>query len=158
MDASITVTGNVGSDVDLRSDDTNEWAYAAFRLACTPRQHRAGSWRDGETIWLNVNCRNRALSLNVRASIAKGDPVIVSGRLSTWSWTNKETGVVHERLVLEALSVGHDLTRGTSSFRRAERATVEPPAPEESDVFGELEVEGDGGHGGAAPDAAEAAA
>lgn len=158
MDATITVTGNVGSDIDLRSDDTNEWAYAAFRLACTPRQFRSGGWRDGETIWLNVNCRNKALSLNVRASIGRGDPVIVSGRLSTWSWVNKETGVVNERLVLEALTVGHDLTRGTSSFRRAERATVEPPAPEESDPFGELAGEGEGSTGDDTPDVAEAAA
>ncbi|MDN5984958.1 MAG: hypothetical protein L0H88_04440, partial [Propionibacterium sp.] len=35
----------------------------------------------------------------------------------------------HERLVLEAKSVGHDLARGTSRFTRNERvAPAEPPA------------------------------
>lgn len=156
MDATIIVTGNVGSDIDVRSDDTNEWAYASFRLACTPRVHRNGNWRDGGTLWLNVNCRNKALSLNVRTSVGKGDPVIVTGRLTTWSWTDKETGVVNDRLVLEAVTVGHDLTRGISSFRRAERATAEPPAPDETDPFGELENEDAGSSGGGS--GAEAAA
>ena len=45
MDATITVTGNVGSDIDVRTDDSNEWAYAAFRLACTPRFVRAGTFQ-----------------------------------------------------------------------------------------------------------------
>ena len=139
MDATITVTGNVGSDIDLRTDTTNDWAYAAFRLASTPRMLRNGSWRDGETTWLNINCRNRSLSLNVHASIAKGDPVVVTGRLTTWSWTNKETGEVQDRLVLEAVSVGHDLCRGTSTFSKAERSVPEPPPAADPGVFDDLE-------------------
>ncbi|MBP8918811.1 MAG: single-stranded DNA-binding protein [Micropruina sp.] len=135
MDALITVTGNVGSDIEVRTDDTNEWAYAAFRLACTPRINRGGNWRDAETTWLNVNCRNRALSLNLKASLGKGDPVIATGRLTTWSWTNKETGEVQERLVLEATAVGHDLTRGTATFKRAERSAPEPVSDEVPGVF-----------------------
>ncbi|NMD46380.1 MAG: single-stranded DNA-binding protein [Propionibacterium sp.] len=138
MDATITVTGNVGSDIDVRTDDSNEWAYAAFRLACTPRFVRAGTWRDGETTWLNVNCRNRAMSLNVQASVSKGDPVIVTGRLTTWSWVNSETGEVREKLVLDAFAIGHDLGRGTSTFKRAERAAQQPPA-EDPSVFQGLE-------------------
>lgn len=138
MDATITVTGNVGSDIDVRTDDTNEWAYAAFRLACTPRFVRNGSWRDGETTWLNINCRNRMLALNVQASVSKGDPVIVTGRLTTWSWTNSETGEIRERLVLEAIAVGHDLGRGTTAFSRVERQAPTPPVDDPS-VFGDLE-------------------
>ncbi|MFT4217026.1 MAG: single-stranded DNA-binding protein [Micropruina sp.] len=138
MDATITVTGNVGSDIDVRTDDTNEWAYAAFRLACTPRFVRNGSWRDGDTTWLNVNCRNRQLSLNVQASVAKGDPLIVTGRLTTWAWTNTETGELRERLVLEAVAVGHDLSRGTTAFKKTERSSQQPPVDDPS-VFKELE-------------------
>ncbi|MFT3832515.1 MAG: single-stranded DNA-binding protein [Micropruina sp.] len=141
MDATITVTGNVGSDIDVRTDDTNEWAYAAFRLACTPRFVRNGTWRDGETTWLNVNCRNRMLSLNVQASVNKGDPLIVTGRLSTWSWTNSETGEIRERLVLEAIAVGHDLSRGTTAFRKTERPAQQPPV-DDPGVFKDLEDSG----------------
>lgn len=138
MDATITVTGNVGSDIDVRTDDSNEWAYAAFRLACTPRFVRNGTWRDGETTWLNVNCRNRLLSLNVQASVSKGDPLIVTGRLTTWSWVNSETGEVREKLVLDAFAIGHDLGRGTTTFKRAERAAQQPPV-EDPSVFHDLE-------------------
>lgn len=138
MDATITVTGNVGSDIEVRTDDSNEWAYAAFRLACTPRFVRNGMWRDGETTWLNVNCRNRQLSLNVQSSVGKGDPLIVTGRLATWSWTNAETGEVREKLVLEAIAIGHDLSRGTTRFSRLERTTTQPPVDDPS-VFSELE-------------------
>lgn len=146
MDATITVSGNVGSDIDLRTDPSNEWAYAAFRLASTPRVLRQGGWRDGETTWLNVNCRSRSLSLNVHASITKGDPVLVTGRLSTWSWVNKETGEMQDRVVLEAVSVGHDLCRGTTSFQRAERQVAEPPATDGS-MFDELAVSVESGPG-----------
>ncbi len=158
MDATITVTGNVGSDIDLRVDSNNEWAYAAFRMASTPRMLRNGVWRDGETTWLNINCRNRSLSLNVHASIVKGDPVVVTGRLATWSWINKETGEVQDKLVLEAVSVGHDLCRGTSTFQRAERATPEPSV-NDGEIFRNLEnVDGDASQHSATSGQAEQAA
>jgi len=158
MDATITVTGNVGSDIDLRVDSSNEWAYAAFRMASTPRMLRNGVWRDGETTWLNINCRNRSLSLNVHASIVKGDPVVVTGRLATWSWINKETGEVQDKLVLEAVSVGHDLCRGTSTFQRAERATPEPSV-NDGEIFRNLEnVDGNASQHSATSGQAEQAA
>ena len=158
MDATITVTGNVGSDIDLRVDSSNEWAYAAFRMASTPRMLRNGVWRDGETTWLNINCRNRSLSLNVHASIVKGDPVVVTGRLATWSWINKETGEVQDKLVLEAVSVGHDLCRGTSTFQRAERATPEPSV-NDGEIFRNLEnIDGNASQHSATSGQAEQAA
>ena len=158
MDATITVTGNVGSDIDLRVDSNNEWAYAAFRMASTPRMLRNGVWRDGETTWLNINCRNRSLSLNVHASIVKGDPVVVTGRLATWSWINKETGEVQDKLVLEAVSVGHDLCRGTSTFQRTERATPEPSV-NDGEIFRNLEnIDGNASQHSATSGQAEQAA
>lgn len=126
MDAAVWVTGNVGSEVTLK--EYREGAtYASFRLACTPRLWRAGQWSDDETTWMGVVC-SKALALNVKSSISKGDPVIAVGRLRTESWTDPQ-GVRQERLKLEAQSVGHDLTRGTSVFRKTNRA-----APEEQEV------------------------
>jgi len=106
----------------------------------------------------SVNCRNRSLSLNVHASIVKGDPVVVTGRLATWSWINKETGEVQDKLVLEAVSVGHDLCRGTSTFQRAERATPEPSV-NDGEIFRNLEnVDGDASQHSATSGQAEQAA
>ena len=120
MDASITLAGNVGTDVEFNSGEG--WAFARFRLATTPRFRRNGEWVDGETTWVNVSISGRSAE-NVRASVAKGDPLIVVGRLRTHTWDSE--GVKHDRLVVEATAVGHDLSRGTTLFTRPER-----PRPE----------------------------
>jgi single-strand DNA-binding protein len=122
MDAQIWMTGNVGSEVEFRQV-RDDLAFASFRLACTPRTRKAGDWVDGETTWIAVSC-SRATAEHVRSSIGKGDPVIVVGRLRTTRWTDNQ-GVEQERMIIEATSIGHDLSRGTSVFRKAPRAVVE---------------------------------
>jgi single-strand DNA-binding protein len=122
MDATISITGNVGSEVKFR-EPREGLAYASFRLGCTPRTWRSEGWRDDETTWIGVVC-NKTLALNVKSSIGKGDPVVVVGRLRTERWTDTE-GVEHERLKLDAQSVGHDLSRGTSVFRKSPKVVVE---------------------------------
>ena len=122
MDAQIWMTGNVGSEVEYRQV-RDDLAFASFRLACTPRTRKAGDWVDGETTWIGITC-SRLLAEHVKSSIGKGDPVIVVGRLRTTRWTDPQ-GVDQERMIIEASSIGHDLTRGTSSFQKAIRPVVE---------------------------------
>ena len=117
MDALISLSGNIGTDVEFQ--DGEGWSYARFRLACTPRFLKQGEWTDGETPWVTVRCTNRT-AINVRDSLKKGDPVLVSGKLRTHVWQNSE-GERQDRLVVEAVSLGHDLTRGTSVFQRPAR-------------------------------------
>ncbi len=126
MDAHIHLTGNVGGDVEYRNKSV---PVASFRLACTPRIKKAGDWIDGATTWLTVTCF-RGLATNAAGSLRRGDPVVVTGRLRTNTW--HKDGVDHERLVLEATSVGHDLTWGTSAFRRVAKATA--PVDREDDL------------------------
>ncbi len=128
MDAMVWMTGYVGGDVEFRTVK-DEYTFASFRLACTPRQWRGGEWVDGETTWIVVSC-SRGLAENVRSSVGKGDPVVVAGKLRTDRWTDGQGGS-HERLVIEALSVGHDLSRGTSVFRRASRSAAAADSPAE---------------------------
>ena len=122
MEAAVWITGNVGSEVELK-EYREGVTYASFRVACTPRLWRGGQWGDDETTWLGVVC-NKPLALNVKSSVGKGDPVVVVGRLRTERWTDPQ-GVRHERIRLDAQSVGHDLSRGTSVFQRSPRAVVE---------------------------------
>lgn len=117
QDALISLSGNVGTDVEFSQGEG--WQLARFRLACTPRRLRQALWVDGETTWVSVNCWGR-MAENVIASLAKGDPVVVTGKLRTSAWTTPD-GVRHERLLVEAGGIGHDLGRGTSSFTRNER-------------------------------------
>jgi single-strand DNA-binding protein len=113
MDAIITVSGNLGADVEFHQGDG--FSKASFRIACTPRLRRGQDWVDGHTTWLNIECSNR-IADNVRDSLTKGDPVVVTGRLRTRVWESQ--GTKHERMVIEASSIGHDLSRGTSKFTR----------------------------------------
>jgi single-strand DNA-binding protein len=138
MDMAVTVTGNVGGDVEHRVTRTG-LATAQFRLACTPRVFREGVWQDQPTTWIAIECF-RGLADNVSSSLTKGDPVVVQGRLRTRSWTDTN-GVIHERLVIEATTLGHDLNRGTSAFRKVNRILAAPVEPEASDAEGIEEPE-----------------
>ena len=121
MDAQMSLAGWVGTPVDLRDGDDVGSAWASFRIAHTPRyRDRNGEWQDGETVWLTVNC-HRALAVNVGASLEKGDPVLVAGRLESRARTDDQTGERNPLQVLVAGSVGHDLARGTSRFTKRSR-------------------------------------
>lgn len=129
-DTLISFQGNVGGDVTLRH--AAESPVASFRVACTPRhyQKRSEEWVDGETQWYTVNVW-RALAEHCAASLRRGDPVFVQGRLRARSWVNSAGTEVtgHE---VEATVVGHDLTRGTAVFSRSSRSRSEPAAPDDA--------------------------
>jgi single-strand DNA-binding protein len=119
MEAYLTISGYVGGEVEFRRTDRTQTSKSTFRLACTPRVHRQGCWTDDPTTWVTVTCW-RALADHVASSVGKGDPVIVVGRVRTQTWTGTDEQE-HSRMVIEATTVGHDLTRGTSAFRRVQR-------------------------------------
>jgi single-strand DNA-binding protein len=120
-DVQMTVSGWVGSDPEFHSGHAPRSDRVTFRLASTPRffDRAAGGYRDQETVWLKVKAW-RDLAHNIAASVHVGEPVVVVGRLRTHTYTvDGETKQYQE---LEAGSVGHDLTLGTSMFRRTSRA------------------------------------
>jgi single-strand DNA-binding protein len=117
MEALVHITGHAGTEVETRGNGT----VAAFRLACTPRVRTKSGWADGNTTWIEVSCF-RLLAEHVAASVRKGDPVVVVGKLRTSVW--EKDGETHERLVVEADTIGHDLNRGTAIFRRRPRLTA----------------------------------
>jgi len=147
MDAQVWMTGRVGSEVEYKAI-SNTFAVASFRMACTPRVQRAGEWTDEPTTWVSVRCA-RTLAEGAKCSLIKGDPIVVVGRLRTHVWTDAD-GVVHEQLRVEATTLGHDLTQGTSAFRRLRRSVPESGA-------GEAPA-GSGSDGEAEPGAGEEAA
>lgn len=97
-----------------------------LRVVNRPRvkDHASGEWRDGPPSFVTVVCW-RALAENVAASVGKGDPVVVTGRLRTGSYTAAD-GQPRQSVEIHASSVGHDLTLGRSRFAYASRA----PTPE----------------------------
>lgn len=117
-DSLITFTGWVGSQVELTHVGEGDGVpVATFRVGSTPRRLRDGRWENGETIWYAVKAW-RSLATHLAASVRSGEPVLVTGRFVAESW-QKEDGTPVTRHVVVAQSVGHDLTRGTSTFTRA---------------------------------------
>lgn len=125
----VTLQGWAGSDVDLR--ETSSGAVASFRLGCTPRYYRNNEWHDGQTSWFTVTAW-RALARNVKESVRKGDPVLVHGRIRVESWQPDGEQPPRTSWTVDAGFVGHDLNRGTSSFARPVRPTLQEPAEVES--------------------------
>ncbi|MCL1907006.1 MAG: single-stranded DNA-binding protein [Propionibacteriaceae bacterium] len=118
MQASMTVTGYVGHDIELRQTKTGV-STVNFRIGTTPRIKKDNEWLDGVTTWTSVVCY-RNLADHVAKSLKKGQPVVVHGRVRTQTW-NDAQDVQHDRTFVEAITVGHDLTKGVASFEKAVR-------------------------------------
>jgi single-strand DNA-binding protein len=129
----VTLQGHVGGDVELRT--AGETCVANIRVACTPRryQRRTEEWVDGPTQWYTVNAW-RALGEHCASSLRRGDPVVVHGRLNARTYVNRHNVEV-TAFEVEAVAVGHDLSRGVSRFTRAPKpsgagAPADPPGEE----------------------------
>jgi single-strand DNA-binding protein len=117
----LQVHGRVGTDVTYK-ESVSGIPMASFRLGSTPRRFNRAEqrWEDRPTAWFTVECW-RGLAQNVNASVSKGQPVFVTGRLKTKEWTD-EDGTTHSRSsYIDAQSVGHDLNWGTATFQKTER-------------------------------------
>ena len=121
MDANVSFTGNLGTDVEMKIGEG--WRGARFRVAHAPRVMRQGEWVDGTTTWMSVHVYGR-LADNCHVSLRKGDPVMVTGRLRTRSWIDDEGS--HEQLIVVAHNVGPDLSRLPATCRRPEKRAEAP--------------------------------
>ncbi|RNL78759.1 single-stranded DNA-binding protein [Nocardioides marmorisolisilvae] len=122
----VTLQGWVGNDVDQR--EVGDTVCSSFRLGCTPRYLKGGEWTNGETSWFTVNCW-RALGRNVADSVAKGDPVVVHGRVRVDVW-EREGQPPSVSWIVDAIFVGHDLNRGTAAFLKSARSGGPDPLDE----------------------------
>lgn len=116
----VTLRGNVATEPrHVRFDDGN--TLTSFRLASTVRRYDRDrqEWVDRGTTYVNVTCR-RAMATNAAASVHKGHPLVVTGKLTERFWSaNGRTG---QTLEIQADGLGHDLSYGTSQFARIVRA------------------------------------
>lgn len=116
MSDTITLTGVVATPP--RNIKTPEGLFiSSFRLASSQRRldRALGKWVEGETNWYTVTAF-RQMAVNVGVSISKGDRVIVSGRVRVRDWSK---GIKSGTNVdIEADSIGHDLSWGTTVFTR----------------------------------------
>lgn len=123
-DLTMTVSGWVATSPKLHVGPSGV-RMATFRLASTSRyfDRDKGEWVDSRTEWFSVRTF-RAAAVTVSESVQKGQPVTVHGRFRTNEWESE--GGIRTDLVIDATSVGHDLTRGIATFRRATADGSEP--------------------------------
>ena len=101
----------------------------SFRLASSQRRfdRSQNRWIDGDTNWYTVT-GFRQLAINAAGSISKGDRILVGGKLRVRDWDNGERAGTS--VEIEADSLGHDLTWGSSVFTRTVLVREADPADE----------------------------
>ncbi len=120
----VTVVGNVVSDPISRPTKVGK-PFASLRVASTTRRWdpEKRAFVDGSTNYVNVAAFN-ALAANVMASVKKGHPVVVYGRLRVNQWET-EKGEPRTSVEVDAYTLGHDLTRGQSAFTKPDRTQLD---------------------------------
>ncbi|MFD3974651.1 single-stranded DNA-binding protein [Streptomyces cyaneofuscatus] len=136
----VTLVGNAATAVEFRETATG--GMARFRFAVTPRRRDRETqlWADGPTSFYTVWAW-RTLAANLAASVAIGEPLVVHGRLKVRE--EEREGGRRTFVDVEAVAVGHDLSRGTAAFRRVVR--IEPALTAAS--HSRADGESDGGSG-----------
>lgn len=118
----VTVVGWICGELTRRrtGDDVQ---VVSFRMRAQERRYDSdtGEWSDGERMFLSVHCW-RTLGLNVAASLKRGDPVIVTGRL--YHREHLAEGKQRLSVDLDARSVGPDLSRCAVTVSREEKAAA----------------------------------
>ena len=139
MQSTVTLVGNVASDVTLRQ--TASGPVAGFRLAASNGyvDRRTRQWVE-RTTWLSVSAW-RALGEHVAGSLHKGQPVVVVGRLRQREF--EKDGHMVTVIDVDADLVGHDLNRGIAQFARSPRGPQTADLARESVIVTELSGDGD---------------
>ena len=118
-DTYITIVGNVVDVPRLRQTNSGV-PVASFRIASTSRRfdRDTGEWADNERLFATVTCW-RAMAHNAAQSLKKGQPVVATGRFYSREYVKDE--VTRMSYELDAVAVGHDLSRGTAEFTKIVR-------------------------------------
>ena len=115
--AFVTLVGYVAQEPNIRTTKTGK-TVTDLRVGITPRyrDQATGEWRDAESSYFTVSCWDR-LAHHVRASMHKGEPVLVRGKFKTSTFEDRD-GRPRTETRITADVVGHDLSRGVANYIR----------------------------------------
>ncbi len=121
-EAQFTVAGYVATKPFLSETKTG-LSTLSMRVGWTPRRidRVTGEWTDGPTCFVSVKCFGRTAQ-NAKASLDKGDPVVVTGTLRMHDYQSKE-GPLRTSVDITATALGHDLSRGITNYIRVRPKT-----------------------------------
>lgn len=122
FDTPVTIIGNVLTTPEWRRTTNTGTTLVTFKVASTSRRfdRERAQWVDGDSLRVRVSCWRR-LGENVSLSVQLGDPVIIFGRIYSRDWVD-DTGARRTSYELDAMAVGHDLSRGIGKFARRKAA------------------------------------
>jgi single-strand DNA-binding protein len=121
-EAQFTVAGYVATK-PFFSETRTGLSTLSMRVGWTPRRidRVTGEWTDGPTCFVSVKCFGRTAQ-NAKASLDKGDPVVVTGTLRMHEYQSKE-GLLRTSVDITATALGHDLSRGITNYIRVRPKT-----------------------------------
>ena len=122
---STTITGNITRDPELRFTPNGQ-AVATFGVAVNRKWKDARGEQQEHASFFDVKCW-RELAENVTNSLAKGDRVIVTGRLEQRSWET-DSGEKRSKVEIVADEVGPSLRWANATVTRVERQGSKPDA------------------------------
>ena len=121
-ETTITIVGNLTGDPELRFTPSGA-AVANFTVASTPRtfDRQSNEWKDAETLFMRCSVWREAAE-NVAESLQRGARVIVSGRLVSRSWDDKETGQKRSVMEMQVDEVGPSLRYANAKVTKTQRS------------------------------------
>jgi single-strand DNA-binding protein len=125
----ITLEGRVVADPELRFGQSGT-AVCKMRLVAADRRmnKQTNEWEDGDTLWMDVTCFKQ-LAENVVESVVKGDLVLVTGKIRTEEWEDRESGAKRSKVAMIADTVSASLQfRVIPHGEAKQRATAPSPA------------------------------
>lgn len=120
-ETTLTIIGNLTQDPELRFTPSGA-AVANFTVASTPRtfDRQSNEWKDGETLFMRCSVWREAAE-NVAESLQRGMRVVVTGRLVSRSWEDKESGQKRSVMEMQVDEVGPSLRYATAKVTRTQR-------------------------------------
>jgi single-strand DNA-binding protein len=132
-EALISVSGYVATQP--KSGWTRDGTRTVFmRLGWTPRRidKATGEWTDQPSSFVSVICY-RKVAENAALCLRRGDPVVVKGSLRVREY-GEENGPKRTTVEVIADTIGHDLSRGITIFKKSTEQLEKTAAEHEQEI------------------------
>lgn len=148
--ADISGVARLTADPELRFTPAGK-ARASVSLAFNQRRFNQDSqqWEDGSTFFVRGTLWEQ-FAENVADTLSKGMEVVVTGRIKTAQWADRETGEKRSAPELEVFGIGPNLKWASADVKKVERrASGSAQGGSEQDPWGSAPLEGGNGAVGA---------
>jgi single-strand DNA-binding protein len=129
----VSMECRAAADPELRFSPSGVAVSRIRTVSSSRKRLDDGSWVDDKTCWLDVTCFKQ-LAENVAESVAKGDLLVVTGKLQTDEWEDRETGQKRSATKMIADSVAVSLAFRTVKHGSSSGAS-RSSTPDDDDPF-----------------------